>query len=83
MILNLRGALTVVSPATCRSQQRAVWLASWLFLTPASRIGVLAKLLDKLVPAYTSVMGLLCISVLKFQFKGDCMALIAASDQRG
>jgi hypothetical protein len=44
---------------------------------------VLARLLDKLVPAYTSVISLLCISVLKFQFKGDCPALTAASDQRG
>lgn len=42
-----------------------------------------AVFLDKLVSAYTSVTGLLCVSLLKFQFKGDCLTLTGPSCSGG
>lgn len=74
----------------CHLQERAKGNLAGVLVVPDSSqrdwrqilLRVLAKLLDKPVPAYTSVTGSLCILVLKFQFQGSCLSHTAASDQR-
>lgn len=74
----------------CHLQERAKGNLAGFSVVPDSSqqdwrqmlLRVLAKLLDTPVPAYTSVTGWLCISVLKFQFQGACLSHTEASDQR-